>query len=401
MNLRSVFKGALLVTASAALIAFITMAGILAFIWYNSSGGRNWGVSVSQVSAALAQEGNSYAFAGEDLLPEGNWALLLDESGQVVWSFQKPDDLPDHYTLTQVASFTRWYLEDYPVQCWVREDGLLVVGSPKGSIWKHDMTMDTPTLLQTPFWFGGIFLLALVCVLALAYGLARRWFRQAQQVRDSARSDWINGVSHDIRTPLAVVMGYAAQLEDTPDLPSGCRRQAAIIRTQSQTIRDLVNDLNLTMRLDCAMQALRRQPVQLEPFLRQVAADFLNSGMADGFSLEIDLPAQPLSILNADPFLLRRALNNLLTNCVRHNAAGCAITLGAKRQGNQVILWVEGGTGDASFPSSSSRSLDPDGGAAHGTGLRLVAQIAAAHGGQALFPGGTPFRCEIHLPLQK
>ena len=220
-------------------------------------------------------------------------------------------------------------------------------------------------------------------------------------MRDSARSDWINGVSHDIRTPLAVVMGYAAQLEDTPDLPSGCRRQAAIIRTQSQTIRDLVNDLNLTMRLDCAMQALRKQPVQLEPFLRQVAADFLNSGMAEGFSLEMDLPAQHLPVLNVDPFLLRRAVNNLLTNCVRHNAAGCAITLGAKRQGNQVVFWVEGGTGDGSFSSPSSHSLEPDGGAAHGTGLRLVAQIAAAHGGQALFPGGTPFRCEIYLPLQK
>lgn len=143
MNLRSIVKGALLVTASAALIAFITMVGILAFIWYNSSGGRNWGVSVSQVSAALTKEDSGYVFAGKNLLPEGNWALLLDESGQVVWSFQKPDDLPDHYTLTQVASFTRWYLEDYPVQCWVREDGLLVVGSPRGSIWKHDMAMDT------------------------------------------------------------------------------------------------------------------------------------------------------------------------------------------------------------------------------------------------------------------
>ena len=273
MNLRSILKGALLVTVSAALIAFITIAGFLAFIWYNSSGGENWGVSVSQVSSSLARDDGGYAFTGTDLLPDGNWALLLDQSGQVIWSFQKPADVPDHYTLTEVASFTRWYLEDYPVQCWVREDGLLVVGSPKGSIWKHNIAMDTPTLLRTPFWFGGIFLLALVCVLALAYCLARRWFRQAQQVRDSARSDWINGVSHDIRTPLSVVMGYAAQLEDAPDLPPGCRRRAAIIRTQSQTIRDLVNDLNLTMRLDCAMQALRRQPVQLEPFLRQVAAD--------------------------------------------------------------------------------------------------------------------------------
>lgn len=84
-------------------------------------------------------------------------------------------------------------LEDNSVQCRVREDGLLVVGSSRGSIWKHNMAIDTPTLLH--FWFGGIFMLALGCVLALAYGLARRWFQQAQQMRDSARSDWINGVS--------------------------------------------------------------------------------------------------------------------------------------------------------------------------------------------------------------
>src|SRR5699024_12713264 len=49
-----------------------------------------------------------------------------------------------------------------------------------------------------------IFLLALGCVLGLSYRAARHWFRQAQQARDAARSEWINGVSHDIRTPLSV-----------------------------------------------------------------------------------------------------------------------------------------------------------------------------------------------------
>lgn len=398
MSLRSIFKGALLVTASAALIAFITLAGFFAFILYNSQGGKNWGVSISQISSALSLEGDGYTFTGASLLGEGSWAFLLDQNGQVIWSFQKPGDLPDQYTLTEVASFTRWYLNDYPVLCWVREDGLLVVGAPKGSIWKHDMSMDTPTLLQTPFWFGGMFLLALGCVLALSYCLARRWFRQAQQIRDSARSDWINGVSHDIRTPLSVVMGYAAQLEEAPDLPPAHKKQAGIIRTQSQAIRDLVNDLNLTMRLDCAMQALRKQPLPLESFLRQTAADFLNSGMADGFSLEMDLPAEPLPILNADPFLLRRAVNNLLSNCVRHNAGGCPICVGARKEGNQILLWVEGGRTSPTLPPPI-HTLEPDGGAAHGTGLRLVSQIAAAHGGRAKFPGGMPFRCEIWLPV--
>lgn len=134
-------------------------------------------------------------------------------------------------------------------------------------------------------------------------------------------------------------------LESAEDLPAERRKQAGIIRAQSQIIRDLVNDLNLTMRLDCAMQPLQKEPLQLEAFLRQTAADFLNGGMAEGFSFEMDLPQVPLPPTEGDPFLLRRAVNNLLTNCVRHNAPGGTIRLGARAAGNRLILWVEGGTG--------------------------------------------------------
>ena len=231
--------------------------------------------------------------------------------------------------------------------------------------------------------------------------MVRRWFRQAQQVRDAARSDWINGVSHDIRTPLSMVMGYAAQMEGAADLPPERRRQAGIIRAQSQAIRDLVNDLNLTMRLDCAMQALRKEPLQIEAFLRQTAADFLNGGLGDGFDFEMDLPAKPLPQIDADPFLLRRAVNNLLTNCVRHNTPGCSIRLGARAEGKEVVIFVEGGTAESvPLQHDSSRQLEADGGAGHGTGLKLVHQIAAAHGGRADFSGGTPFRCEIRMPVK-
>lgn len=159
-------------------------------------------------------------------------------------------------------------------------------------------------------------------------------------------------------------MGYAAQLEEAPDLSPTRQKQAAIIRTQSQAIRDLVNDLNLTMRLDCAMQPLRKETVHPDSFLRQTAADFLNGGMAEGFPFEIDLPAKPLPAVEADPFLLRRAVNNLLTNCVRHNAPGCSIRLGARARQGGLVLWVEGGaTADAPAPAGPDHPLEPDGGA--------------------------------------
>ena len=400
MNLRSLLKGAILVTASAALIAVITMAGILAFVFYHSDGGRSWGVSVSRVSSTLTWNGTAYEFSGEDLLGDDRWAILISEDGQVIWSFRKPTDVPEQYSLTDVASFTRWYLRDYPVQCRIRDDGLLVVGSPKGSVWKHDISTASQLLHDAPLWIGGIFLLALGCVLLLAYFAVRRWFRQAQRVRDAARSDWINGVSHDIRTPLSMVMGYAAQMEGAADLPPERRKQAGIIRAQSQEIRDLVNDLNLTMRLDCAMQALRKEPLQVEAFLRQTAADFLNGGMGEGFDLEMDLPSEPLPQIEADPFLLRRAVNNLLTNCVRHNAPGGSIRLGARAEGKSVVLFVAGGAA-AGIPSVAdpTRQLEADGSAAHGTGLKLVRQIAEAHGGTVQFEQGTSHGLKVFISL--
>ena len=160
------------------------------------------------LSDALVWDGTAYSLSEDELLEEDRWAMLLNQEGQVVWSLRKPEDVPEQYTVSDVASFTRWYLSDYPVQSWVREDGLLVVGSPKGSIWKHDIAMSAQTLLQIPIWFLAFFLLALGGVLGLAWLAVGRWFRQNQQVRDAARSNWINGVSHDIRTPLSVVMGY-------------------------------------------------------------------------------------------------------------------------------------------------------------------------------------------------
>ena len=400
MKLRNLLKGAMLVTASVLLILFVMGLGCFAFGCYIVSDGQGWSAPIEKISAALTREGAGYSFTGQALLDEGCWAMLLDEQGHEVWSFRKPEDVPSEYAVTDVASFTRWYLNDYPVRCWVREDGLLVVGSPQGSVWKHDVTMDTRDLRMLPVWFLAFFLLALGSVLLLVWLAARRWFRQDQQVRDAARSGWINGVSHDIRTPLSVVMGYSAQLENAPDLAPEHKRRARAIRAQSQVIRDLVNDLNLTMRLDCAMQPLRRERIQPAAFLRQTAADFLNGGMGEGFELEMCLPEAPLPELTADPFLLRRAVNNLLANCVRHNSPGCPIRLGARTQGRWLVLWVEGGTEKAAQPRPA-QALEADGGAAHGTGLRLVAQIAAAHGGRARFFSGPPFCCQLWLPAQK
>ena len=405
MRLRNWLKGAGLVAASALLIVAIVLVGLLAFISYNIGAGRSWTVPSEELSAALTWSEEGYTFTGTDLLGEKHWAMLIGLDGQVVWSFHKPADVPEAYALTDVASFTRWYLNDYPVQCRVREDGLLVIGSPKGSVWKHDISMNMDALLQIPLWFFLFFFLALGCVLGLSFLFLRRWFRQAQQARDTARSNWVNGVSHDIRTPLSMVMGYANQLEEDTSLPPARREQAAIIRRQSQTIRDLVNDLNLTMRLDYEMQPLRRARLSPAALVRQAAADFLNGGLEARYTLEVDIPPEGEAVtLLADEGLLKRALMNLMNNGVRHNPEGCAITVGLRLQGDRCLLEVSttGGPGQPPPPPAPSSGINADGSAPHGTGLKLVSQIARAHGGQfQVLQEGRQFCGQITLPADR
>ena len=73
---------------------------------------------------------------------------------------------------------------------------------------------------------------------------------------------------------------------------------------------------------------------------------------------------------------------------MRHNATGGIIRLGARCERKNLVLFVKGGTAAGPGPVNVSGRLEPDGGAAHGTGLRLVAQIAAAHGGTVQFEQG-------------
>ena len=400
-----------------ALFFVVNIALVLSVMVAGYMSGTDNGLSVREVSGHVTQQGGTWT--ADDtalaLLQEHDaWAMLLDESGTVVWEQDLPEELPRSYTSAQVASFSRWYLQDYPVQVWVREDGLLVVGEPKGSTWKYAFSMDREILDLVPYWAGMVFFLALACVVGVSYLLLRLWFRSDQNKRDQARSDWINGISHDIRTPLSVVMGYASQMESDGSLGERQREQAGIIRRQSETIRSLVGDLNLTMRLDYEMQPLRRAPLSPAALIRQTAADFLNGGLDEKYSIEvqIDRSAQSLT-LEADQFLLLRALANLVNNCIRHNPDGCAITLGVRSRGKECVLWVRNQIASGEDPRPQFRrrqqlpllpqergGLLPDGTAGHGTGLKLVEQIARAHNGRAVLRGGEGyFCCEVWLPL--
>ena len=136
----------------------VNIALVLSVMVAGYMSGTDNGLSVRSVSSHVTEQGG--VWTADDtalaLLREHDaWAMLLDESGTVVWEQDLPEELPRSYTSAQVASFSRWYLQDYPVKVWSREDGaLMVVGFAPDTLVKYYFSMEKPSLLM--FLMGGI-----------------------------------------------------------------------------------------------------------------------------------------------------------------------------------------------------------------------------------------------------
>ena len=107
------------------------------------------------------------------------------------------------------------------------------------------------------------------------------------------------GVSHDVRTPLALILGWAEQLEQDALLPDSSRQKAAGIRTQCEKLRTLIDDLNLTSKLEYGAQPLRRKDLRAGPLFRQLVAQFCESPLAE--RCEITLEQEEPALLPGAP----------------------------------------------------------------------------------------------------
>lgn len=443
-----------LAVAAGVLAVVIAMLAVFAGIvaYYAEKYQENVRYNVNQVAQAMIHDEAGWHLDGEHSESEWlygyEWAMLLDEEGRVVWQYDLPPQLDRTYTLTDVAAFSRWYLDDYPVFSWIIGDGLLVLGREPGTVFRYSFYSYTEL-------FRGIFngflptLVALVALIAagcmvfswrgtkaltsVANGLdtlaaggtvqlpvtgftaeVARKLNQTSALlqrqneiiarRDAARTDWIAGVSHDIRTPLSLIFGYAEQLEHDPALAPDQRERAAAIRAQGQTIRSLIEDLNLTSKLQYNAQPLRRAPVRAGELLRRAVTDFCNSGVGGACALDFDLdPAAEPLVLDVDEALLGRAFANLLGNSARHNP-GCAIKVEAQKAGEELAVTItDNGSGYPTNVLAVLEGAPPEENAPHVLGLHIVVQIVTAHGGRVEFGQNRPHgaRTILCLPLRQ
>lgn len=210
--------------------------------------------------------------------------------------------------------------------------------------------------------------------------------------RDDARTQWIAGVSHDVRTPLALILGWAEQLERDAVLPETARQKAGGIRTQSEKLRTLIEDLNLTSKLEYGTQPLRKQEFAAGPLFRELVAQFCESPQAETCEVSLQqTAAAEQAKLCVDRALLERLLENLLGNSIRHNAAPVEIEVQTDVAGNRFCLTVaDNGTGYPPAVLAALQGMPQNEQIPHILGLHVVEQIAAAHGGRVTFGQNVP-----------
>lgn len=415
-----------------------------------------WSYGIPQESAEAEEGATAPDTAGTDLAASdaaSDEAAQTDGASSVISDDGYP--IPDEYSLNDIALIAHYHsVKGQPAFIWDRPDGLLLVAFPLGAYDTMTITWPRETWATLPTYVGGI-IIADLLILFFAYLVYRRRTQravmpinealealsrgaQAQldlkgdlgpiadrinetsdilERKDRAREQWIRGVSHDIRTPLSMIIGKAEGIAGDQSVPDTARDDARAIRTQGFKIKDLVADLNAASQLSFSNRPLNLERVHLAKLARSIAATYLNSGLDDTHPLTFELDELCAdAVVLGDARMLTRLIENLLANARLHNPEGCSISLTLTSQEHGEVRFARlcvSDDGQGIAPNTlaalharlararlAKDDATPDD-AGHGLGLVLVDRIARAHDGFLEVSGalGAGFSACALLPL--
>lgn len=238
---------------------------------------------------------------------------------------------------------------------------------------------------------AGILLLLAFAAAALALSARRAQAQARRQLEFTA------AVSHELRTPLAAIRSLADNLADgIVRQPEQARRYGRELARQGERLSEMVEQVLALGSLEARQRAPQVQPVDPAPLVAEAAA--AAAGPFEGARLETDL-APGLPPVVADPPALRRAVENLVTNALKHGGGDqrwVRVRLHAPPPGREVRIEVsDRGSGIASedrehlfepfFRGRRAREAQRPGA---GLGLHLVRRVAEVHGGRVEVESG-------------
>lgn len=367
----------------------------------------------------------------------GLWVQVLDESGREVYSHNKPADYPTGYLASELAAFsTGAYENGYTVFVGsFEEDGQTwnyLIGFPY-AIGKHMLYYNGQNVgrLSPVFRAAICFALGLILISVLAYGfwlthhlakitngiadicgrsysmlpekgMFREIYRELNKMHDKietsdkvqkdterTRREWISNITHDLKTPLSPIKGYAELLSDgsVTDKETAQEYGKIILRNANHT-QKLINDLKLTYQLESGAVPYHPQETKFVRFLRETIVDIVNDPVFCNRQVEFESNVEEITVC-VDAGLLRRAVGNIIINALVHNPPETKVTVlvNSQREGKVSLIVRDNGTGMGEEQQSqlfnryyrgTNTQEKPEG---SGLGLAIARQIVLLHGG--------------------
>ena len=375
---------------------------------------------------------------GLDRLDEyGLWIQVIDESGQEIFSYNKPESYPASYPASALLSLsTSAYENENTVFVSFLEDSKetcsYIIGFPyaigkymlyyNGERFTRLLPVVKKIVLSALFIFavlvfgyvwwisrklssitGGIRNVSLRAYIPLKEkGMFRDIYealnkmdmeiRKSDRIKEeteNARTEWIANITHDLKTPLSPVKGYAELLADNQIVGvETAQEYGKIILKNVSHVEKLLNDLKLTYQIDSGAVPYNPQEVLITRYVKEVVIDIINDPAFSKRNIEFESDGQEL-IVSLDPDLLRRAIQNIIINALIHNPPDTKIkiSIGNSAAGVVFISIRDNGSGmdeaeqaqlfNRYYRGTNTREK-PEG---SGLGLAIAKQIVVLHGG--------------------
>lgn len=388
----------------------------------------------------------------------GLWIQFIDESGEEIFSYNKPDTYPTKYSASELISFkTSDYEQGYTIFSNSLEDfdetcsyiigfpydigkymlhyngdrvarlspvarivifsalGILIISVLTYGFWLSkklskitDGIRNIPLRTYEPLKEKGMF--------SEIYGALNQTdyeIRRADRVNEETemqRREWIANITHDLKTPLSPIKGYAEILADSSDKDKQTIQEygSIILKNISHT-ENLINDLKLTYQLESGAIPFNPQKIRITRCVKEWVIDIINDpAFSDrDIAFESNVPELYADI---DSALFRRAVTNLILNALTHNPAETKVSVTLDTDKNGSILLSIRDNGKGLSESERSRLFEryyrgtntkekPEG---SGLGLAIANQIVTLHGGKIAVKSklgvGTEFT--IYIPAE-
>lgn len=428
-------------------VVLILFNGIFLHFWLRHSDTENpFSYSSLKNSIVIDNENCSILSAGEKYIKENYlWAMVINNNGNIIYQYQLPDDLNRTYTIGDVADFSKWYLEDYPVTVLNLSEGIIVLGNTSNSIWKRNLSFFSKNIIYIlcaviianiaigillSYIFSKFFMKDLKSIIAgiislsndsqpklhlMEQGYLKEVSRAINQVSvkleeqqnmikagNDMKEKWLAGVSHDIRTPLSIIVGNTEELMET-EVSSDKIQQLKNIQNQSFKIKILLEDLNLINVLDTKAPEILNKTVDLCQLIREGIADLMNTYDTSIYNFDLNIPEEsPQIMVHADEHLLKRAFSNILINSIKHNKKGCNIYVRIRTDSKSAIIYFEDdGIGVSAQKLEELRNINSQNmNNLHGWGVIIVKQIVGYHNGTIEFSDSVQgLQIKLTIPL--